>query len=187
MARYVLATPVQNEMANLPMLLAGLEGQTTRPHLWFVVDDASSDGSREWLAEASKSRPWLVVESAPEKSTEYLGAHVARIKGWAMRRGIDIAKDRGAPADFVGIIDADIQVPPDHYQQLLSEFESDPQLGVASSLVVSLGQQGTKADRFQREDSARGGTQIFRMDCFEAIGGLPPWPGFDGAANVKAR
>lgn len=185
--RYVLATPVQNEIANLPMLLDGIEQQHTRPLVWFVVDDGSTDGSRQWLEDAAKSREWLVVRSAPEKSTEYLGAHVARIKGWAMQQGLDVATQRGTPADFVGVIDADILVPPEHYSGLLAEFDRDPKLGVASSLVVSKGQGEAKLDKFQREDSARGGTQIFRIACFEAIGGLPPWPGFDGAANVKAR
>jgi len=184
---YVLATPVQNEIANLPMLLAGIEQQQARPVVWLVVDDGSNDGSREWLQDAAASRPWLVVEGAPEKGIEYLGAHVARIKGWAMAKGLEIAKARGTPAEFVGIVDADIELPPEHYRELLQRFAADASLGIASSVVVSQGERGAALDKFQREDSARGGTQIFRVACFDAIGGLPPWPGFDGAANVKAR
>jgi len=169
------------------MLLLGIEGQRVKPVVWLIVDDGSTDGSWEWLQHAAASRPWLVVERAPEKSSEYLGAHVARIKGWAMNQALEKAETRGTPADFVGIVDADIQLPPEHYRELLRRFAADASLGIASSIVVSQGERGATLDRFQREDSARGGTQIFRVGCFHAIGGLPPWPGFDGAANVKAR
>jgi hypothetical protein len=105
-----------------------------------------------------------------------------------MRQAEQLARDRGVPAEFSGIVDADISMPADHYERLLNEFTQDPQLGVASSVVMSPSATGKpQIERFQREDSARGPTQIFRVACLEAIGGLPPWPGFDGAANVKAR
>lgn len=187
MLRYVLATPVFNEMNVLPGLLASIEQQTQLPVVWLVVDDSSKDGSLQWLQQAAQSRDWLVVLPSPEQADEYLGAHVARIKRWGMEQALRISDERGQPGQLAGIIDADIVVPPDHYERLAAHFEADPTLGVASSVVVSTGSEGTSLDRFQREDSARGGTQIFRRECLAAIGGLPPWPGFDGAANVKAR
>jgi glycosyltransferase involved in cell wall biosynthesis len=187
MASFVLATPARNEIDNLPSLLQGIDQQTLKPTIWLIVDDGSTDGSREWLATATESRPWLVVVDAPEQADEYLGAHVARIKRWGLEQAQGLASERGQPAQFAGILDADIVVPPDHYRALIDRCEADPGLGIVSSVVVSKGDQGTKLDRFQREDSARGGTQLFRRECLEAIGGLPPWPGFDGAANVKAR
>lgn len=187
--RYVLATPVRNELALLPELVRTIESQEPRPAIWVVVDDGSTDGSREWLDREAAARPWMIVRSAPEAATEYLGGHVARIKRWGLSEALASASTHGDAAEFAGIIDADMLVPADHYALLMEEMEKDPKLGIVSSVIQSTSEDGgeVKPDPFQRTDEPRGGTQFFRVECLEAIGGLPPWPGFDGAANVKAR
>ncbi len=187
MQRYVLATPVRNEREQLPALLATLEAQTVRPSRWVVVDDSSDDGSFEWLEEAAADRLWMEVRRAPEAATEYLGAHVARIKRWGLEQALESERSVGERADAAGVLDADILLPPDHYERLLACFAADESLGVVSSLIQSRGEDGLFTEAYQREDLPRGGTQFFRRECLEAIGGLPPYPGFDGAANVKAR
>jgi glycosyltransferase involved in cell wall biosynthesis len=158
-----------------------------RPAVWVVVDDGSTDGSREWLDEASRTRPHLIVRGSPEPADEYLGGHVARIKRWALEEALRVARGRGMEPRYAGVIDADILAPPDHYARLLAVMEAEPRLGITSSSIASVGDAGTRTDPFQRSDEPRGGTQLFRVECLEAIGGLPPWPGFDGAANVMAR
>lgn len=180
---YVLTTPVRDERAVLPGLLAALEAQQSQPARWVVVDDGSRDGSGEWLGEQARSRPWITVTSGPEAGSEYLGAHVARLK----RAGLEKALELEPGAGFAGVLDADIRVPPEHYRVLLDAFAADPGLGVASSIIHSPAGRGLAAESFQRDDLPRGGTQFFRAACLEQIGGLPPWPGFDGAANVLAR
>lgn len=185
MRGYVLATPVFNEIEALPGLLECIEAQTLRPTLWVVVDDGSTDGSREWLEEKARSRPWLVVEGSPEPANEYLGAHVARIKRWGLERAIAQAEARGVEVAYGGILDADLLPPPNHYERLIEEFERDPKLGVTSSAIQVV--DADRVESFQRDDLPRGGTQFFRRACLDAIDGIPPWPGFDGAANVKAR
>lgn len=186
---YVLATPVRDERALLPELLRTIEQLDPRPAVWLVVDDGSTDGSREWLDSESTTRSWMIVRSAPEAATEYLGGHVARIKRWGLSEALTRASTHGQFAEFAGILDADMLVPVNHYALLMDEMSKDPKLGVVSSAIESTPEEGGEAyaDRFQRTDEPRGGTQFFRVECLDAIGGLPPWPGFDGAANVKAR
>jgi biofilm PGA synthesis N-glycosyltransferase PgaC len=185
---YVLATPVRNERSIVVELVRSIERLEPRPAAWVVVDDGSTDGSREWLDEQAATRPWMVVQPAPEPADEYLGGHVARIKRWGLSEAIALATARGEPPSFAGIIDADIVVAPDHYARLIAAMHDDPQLGVVSSIIASRNDRGeVHTDPFQRSDEPRGGTQFFRVACLDDIGGLPPWPGFDGAANVKAR
>src|SRR5690606_1555520 len=185
MKPYVLATPVFDEMAALPELLRSLQAQTAPPAVWVVVDDGSRDGSRAWLAEQSAQHPWLVVLSAPEAADEYLGAHIARIKRWGLEQAIAVARSKSIDVAYAGILDADVLLPPHHYERLIQELERDPQLGVTSSIMRVMGDD--RLEKYQRIDLPRGPTQFFRLECLESIGGLPPWPGFDGAANVKAR
>ncbi len=187
MQHYVLATPVRNDREQLPELLATLEAQTVRPSRWVVVDDSSDDGSLEWLEAAAANRSWMEVRRAPEAASEYLGAHVARIKRWGLEQALESQRVSGEEADAAGVLDADILLPSNHYEHLLACFAADGSLGVVSSVIQSRGKDGLFTEAYQREDLPRGGTQFFRRECLEAIGGLPPYPGFDGAANVKAR
>lgn len=59
--------PVRDERQRLPAFLAMLEAQTRRPDEVMLVDGMSVDGSREWLAEAGRSRPWLRVLDNPRQ------------------------------------------------------------------------------------------------------------------------
>ncbi len=187
MNHYVLATPALDERERLPGLLEDLERQDPVPAVWVVVDDGSTDGTLEWLREQAEEREWLQVREAPEASTEYLGAHVAKLKRWGLEQALQLARSRDIEPLAAGVVDADMRLPTDHYKRLVEAFVQDPGLGVASSVLRVEGEPEGSRERFQRDDLPRGGTQIFRVECLEAIGGLPPWPGFDGAANVKAR
>jgi glycosyltransferase involved in cell wall biosynthesis len=186
MSTYVLTTPALDERERLPGLLADLEGQTPVPSVWLVVDDGSTDGTWQWLEEAARSRDWMEVRRSPEVSQEYLGGHVARIKRWGLEQALTIARERGQEPFAAGVVDADLRLPKDHYARLLEVLVHDSTMGVVSSIIRAEG-EGEKKEAFQRTDLPRGGTQTFRVACLEEIGGIPPYAGFDGAGNVKAK
>ncbi len=185
--RYVIATPARNEMEGLPALLATIDAQEHKPLLWLIVDDGSNDGSRQWLAERALSVSYLEVVSAPEAADEYLGAHIARIKRWGLERAIERASARGPRPLYAGVLDADVELPPEHYRRLVEVMEGEPKIGVASSMLLAKQGEQSFVEPFQRADLPRGPTQFFRITCLDAMGGLPPWPSFDSIANVKAR
>jgi hypothetical protein len=151
------------------------------------VDDGSDDGSREWLEQARRRCDFLEVAGAPEAADEYLGAHVARIKRWGLEQVIARARARGFEPRCAGVLDADIELPPEHYHALVEAMAENPRLGVASSLLQARDGDQSFVEPYQRADLPRGPTQFFRIECLEAMGGLPPWPSFDSIANVKAR
>ncbi len=187
MTAYVLTTPMRDEMAHVPALLAGLEKQTLPPALWVVVDDGSTDGCRQWLQKQAASRPWLLVLESVDDPSEYLGAHIARIKRWGLQQALQIAEQRSIAPVLAGVLDADVDLPPEHYELIAAAFEANPRLGVSSSLLYLEDPSGREREQFQSDELPRGPTQTFRTACLAEIGGLPPYPGFDGAANVKAQ
>lgn len=187
MGDYLLVTPALNERPGLPALIETLQAQTVRPALWLIVDDGSTDGSLEYLRQQAESRPWMTVAESPEAAEEYLGAHIARVKRWGHEEVARRAEAAGIEWAYAGTLDADLQLPADHYERLIDELEANPRLGVVSSVVHSRTPDGVIVESFQRNDLPRGGTQFFRRQALEVIGGLPPWPGYDGAANVKCR
>jgi hypothetical protein len=104
-----------------------------------------------------------------------------------LEEAIRLSDSQGIPAEYAGVLDADMTLPSNHYSALIAHFEADPSLGVVSSTLHAPTKRGLEPEPFQRPDLPRGPTQFFRRRCLEEIGGLPPWPGFDGAANVKAQ
>jgi GT2 family glycosyltransferase len=182
---YVLATPVRNEYPLLRELLLSVQRQRILPALWLIVDDHSTDGSREWLEERGRELGWVLVLTAPEDAGEYLGGHIARIKSWGLEQAVLRARERGIELGYCGILDADVLLPEDHYSRLLQCFEQEAALGVASSVLRVPGAKRVEA--WQRSDRPRGPTQLFRLSCWQAIGGLPKFQGYDAVANLKAK
>src|SRR5690242_12715981 len=95
--------PVYNERATLKTVIERVLGVQTDLEL-LCVDDASSDGSREILAELQSRHPQLRVFLQPKN----MG------KGAALRRGI-----QESTGDFVVIQDADLEYDPSDYPILL--------------------------------------------------------------------
>src|SRR5688500_7151252 len=60
--------PVRNELPRLPAVLEGLERQHLQPDEVVIADGGSTDGTREWLEAAARSRSWLRVVDNPGRS-----------------------------------------------------------------------------------------------------------------------
>jgi glycosyltransferase involved in cell wall biosynthesis len=95
--------PVYNERATLREIIGSVLSQPIEIEL-LCVDDGSTDGSREILAELQDAHPQVRTLLQPDN----LG------KGAALRRGI-----QEASGDFVIIQDADLEYDPTDYPQIL--------------------------------------------------------------------
>lgn len=86
-SRLSVIIPVRNELDRLPAVLAGIECQLCLPGEVVVADGRSTDGSREWLEAARRSRSWLVVVDNPALSVPAgLNAALARSTGALVAR-----------------------------------------------------------------------------------------------------
>ena len=118
--------PVYNERATLREAVRRVLAQPIEIEL-LCVDDGSTDGSGEILAELAQAHPQVRALAQPRN----LG------KGAALRRGI-----REASGDFVIIQDADLEYDPSEYPRLL-----DPLLQGKADVVFGSRFQGNGPHR----------------------------------------
>jgi hypothetical protein len=103
----------------------------------------------------------------------------------AFNAGYDRVKDLNP--DIIGNLDADVSFEPEHFDFLVGKMEENPQLGVAGAPFREGNFQYDY--RFTNIENVWGGCQLFRRECFEAIGGYMPLKGgcIDHVAVLSAR
>ncbi len=179
---HILITPVRNEEKFLGFIIDNILQQTHLPTRWVIVDDASSDATPDILKEYSEKHAFI----APVRlNSDPLRSYGSRIN--AVMTGYQRLTD--VHSKFVGILDADISLPIDYYESIMAKFDKDEKLGVAGGLVFDVDNGKLDRHRLKSLEHVPGGVQMFRRECFEAIGGYLSlqWGGTDFAAEAMAR
>lgn len=115
-----LVIPTLNEEGNLPTLLNRVRANLERSQLDFeaiVVDDNSSDGTQRAVEQMSASDPRIRLLVR----TQARGLAGAVIYGWER-----------TDADLLGVIDADLQHPPELLPDLVNAVRGGKDIAVAS-------------------------------------------------------
>jgi biofilm PGA synthesis N-glycosyltransferase PgaC len=177
---YVLITPARNEAQFIELTLKSMLGQTFRPLKWVIVSDGSTDGTDDIVRKYAVDNPWIELLRMPERTERHFAGKVH-----AFNAGYAKAKDLNP--DVIGNLDADVSIEPEHFQFLLSKFADDHQLGVGGAPFREGSRQYDY--RFSNIENVWGGCQLFRRECYEAIGGYTPVKGggIDHIAVVSAR
>jgi len=177
---YVLVTPAKNEELYIQKTLDSVVAQEIRPRRWVIVSDGSTDRTDMIVSRYAKQHAFIRLVRRES------GTHDFRSKVLAFEAGCKELE--GVSYEFIGNLDADIELPPDYYSLLLQRFAGDGKLGLAG---------GTRRDRcgesFVRvrfsEFSIGGAYQLFRRSCYEDIGGYQAleFGGEDMVAGIMAR
>jgi dolichol-phosphate mannosyltransferase len=154
----ILAT--LNERDNLPLVLDRIF-RLPRPDLEvIVVDDGSTDGTRELVRERQKGESRLRMITHEGKQTTLR----------AQCQGIDASQ-----SPLVVIMDADLQHPPEQIPELVAALEHGASLAVASRYAVG-GSPGKRT--FRRWALSRGAEWIARRRLPEARSVSDPVSGY---------
>jgi GT2 family glycosyltransferase len=172
-----VVVPVWNGLRWLPGLIASLRAQTVAPLEVVAVDNGSTDGSREWLA-----------EHAPEVRVLALGTNT----GFAVAANRGLAAARG---DTVALVNTDVELEPAWLEHATAAL-ADGVAAVATKMV-DLADPGVLYDagdvlrrdgvceqrgRFERDDgrfdapgeifAACAGAAVYRREAVLALGGF---------------
>lgn len=126
--RFSLIIPTFNERENIEKMVARLsqllDQALPNDYELLVVDDNSPDRTWEYAQDLTEQYPNLLVMRRQEER----GLSTAVIRGWQAARG-----------EIIGVIDADLQHPPEVLLKLLEKIDEGADLAVASRHVEGVG------------------------------------------------
>jgi dolichol-phosphate mannosyltransferase len=127
-----LVVPTYNERESLPVLVERVHKcLNSYSYEIVVVDDNSPDGTAEVAESLSSQYPLRVICRKTER-----GLASAVVAGFRQARG-----------EVLGVIDADLQHPPEMIPELLSEIQKGADIAVASRYIPSGGVEGWSMKR----------------------------------------
>jgi dolichol-phosphate mannosyltransferase len=128
--KFALVVPTLNEAGNIERLLKKVQSvldPLDRPYEVIVVDDGSSDGTPEIVQQYAERDPRVRLLSRLHER----GLAGAVLHGW-----------NHSDADLLGVIDGDLQHPPDILAGLLDAMDEGHDIAIASRYVIKDGVQG---------------------------------------------
>jgi poly-beta-1,6-N-acetyl-D-glucosamine synthase len=179
--KYILITPARNEAAFIELTLESVVAQTILPVKWVIVSDGSTDGTDELVRKYAQEHPWIELVRTPERDSRHFAGKVA-----ALNAGL--AKVRDIEYEVIACMDADLSFNSNYFEFLLERLSQDSRLGLVGTPFRELSCQNYDY-RFVSIEHVSGACQVFRRECFEAIGGYVPIKGgsIDHIAVITAR
>ena len=177
---YALITPARNEAENLPRLASSLAQQTVPPTSWLIVDNGSTDSTREIAAQIARDHEWVTVltmdpdvDSASTRAEPTVRAFESGLV------------ELGSLPEIVVKLDADVSFKHDYFERLLTAFTGDPSLGMASGTCYEC-RAGVWRPRHVTDGHVWGASRAYRRDCLESVLPLESGLAWDGIDELKA-
>jgi glycosyltransferase involved in cell wall biosynthesis len=176
---YVLVTPARNEAAFIELTIESVVSQSVRPLRWVIASDGSTDGTDEIVKKHAAVHAWIELVRLPERADRNFAGKVHAFNAGFGRAAL-------LPFDVVGSLDADVSFDSEYFAFLLRKLAEDPTLGIVGTPFKG---ESMYDYRYVSVEHVSGACQVFRRECFEAIGGYIPMKdgGIDHVAVIKAR
>lgn len=178
---YVLVTPARNEAEFIEQTITSVINQTVHPLRWVIVSDGSTDGTDDIVRRTSTAHDWIELLRLPERAQRDFSGKVAAVNAGRARMA-------ELQYDAIGNLDADLSFDEDYFAFLLEKLAGDPSLGLVGTPYRDP-LSGPFDYRFASFEYVTGPCQLFRRECFEAIGGYMPVKGgaIDRIADIASR
>jgi glycosyltransferase involved in cell wall biosynthesis len=178
---YVLITSARNEGSFIERTIHSVIAQSKLPERWVIVDDGSTDKTAEIVESYLGRYPWIELLRRPIRNERSFAGKAHAVNAALQHLG-------SLQFDVVGNLDADVSFGPDYMAFVMEKFAADPRLGVAGTPFTEEGYDSAR-DSFEGEQYVAGPCQLFRLKCFQEIGGYVPnrAGGVDWIAVMTAR
>ncbi|ROI08905.1 glycosyltransferase family 2 protein [Chryseobacterium sp. H3056] len=192
--RFLIIIPTHNEEKNILFTLKSLEKQTFQDFFCVVVNDGSTDKTREIVENFIQEKANFKLLNL-EESEHQPGAKVVR----TFNKGLESVDLNDF--DIICKFDADIIFPADYLQKIQKVYETNPKAGMVSGIVkikkavfeLALAfdfkdeKHQWKFENLSSKNHVRGPIKSYRRQCFQDMDGLRPVLGWDNIDVMLAR
>lgn len=178
--RILIVMPVHNEASHIGPCLESFVGQTRHPDSLRVVDDHSSDTTADIVKKYVEKHPWIQLVQRRSSPLRQPGTKVVE----AFRAGLP---EDWEHFDFIGKFDGDILLPSDYFEKVLESYARNPEVGMSSGLLYIEKEGKWVYEPIADKSHVRGPVKFYSRECFQAVGGLRPFIGWDAADVLLAR
>lgn len=181
MTRYVVISPMRDECDNVERCISSVRSQTILPCEWVLVNDGSTDGTRELIERQIRDIDWIRLVNVEDRGCRLPGVGVVN----AFYKGFDALLTKAW--DFIIKLDGDLSFEPNYFERCFAKFSAIPRLGIGGGVIRSVVDGKLKLERTNPRFHVRGATKIYRSECWDEIGGLERSSGWDTLDEVKAN
>ena len=169
---YYIVIPAHNEEAFIGLTLRSLLSQTVLPKKVVVVNDHSTDDTALVVASFIKENALFSLVNATSEAVHLPGSKVIQ----AFHKGLETLDGQ---YDFIVKLDADLILPNNYFETLISHFQSDATVGMAGGFAYIEKNGKWILENLTDKDHIRGAFKAYRKACFLDIGNLKPAMGWD--------
>lgn len=192
--KFLIIIPTHNEEKNILFTLKSLQQQTFQDFFCVIVNDGSTDKTKEIVEEFIKDNLKFKIQNL-EFSEHEPGAKVVRTFNKGLE-SVDLKE-----FDIICKFDADIIFPSNYLKKIKEIYESNPKAGMVSGLVkikksiyenklafdFKDEKRQWKFENLSSKNHVRGPIKSYRKECFQDMNGLRPVLGWDNIDVMLAK
>ena len=177
---YYIVIPCYNEEKFIALTLKSLAEQTVLPKKIVIVNDNSTDKTEEIINDFAKKHSWITVVNTTSNAIHLPGSKVIQ----AFHKGFEILD---TDYDIIVKLDADLILPHNYFETIISHFKSDDTIGMAGGFAYIEKNGNWILENLTDKDHIRGAFKAYRKECFLQIGNLKPAMGWDTVDELLCK
>ena len=178
--KYYIIIPAHNEEQFIGLTLNSLLSQTVLPSKIVVVNDNSTDKTETIVDDFVSKNAIISLVNTTSDAIHLPGSKVIR----AFQKGFETLNN---DYDVIVKLDADLILPENYFETIISIFNSDKKIGMAGGFAFIEKNHEWILENLTDKDHIRGAFKAYRKACFQEIGGLRPAMGWDTVDELLAK
>ena len=180
MMNYYIIIPAYNEEKYIALTLQSILSQTVLPKKIVVVNDNSTDKTAEIVSTFIKENPFFIIINSTSEAIHLPGSKVIQ----AFHKGFDSLDNN---YDFIVKLDADLILPNNYFETIISHFKSDSTIGMVGGFAYIEKNGSWILENLTDKDHIRGAFKAYRKECLLQIGNLKPSMGWDTVDELLCK
>lgn len=178
--KYYIIIPAHNEEQFISLTLQSLVDQTLLPSKIVVVNDSSTDKTKEIVSQFAEKYAFISVINKTSQDIHLPGSKVIQ----AFLSGMETIDEN---YDFIVKADADLIFPTNYFETITKHFQSDATIGMAGGFAYIEKNGNWILENLTDKNHIRGAFKAYRKETFKQIGGLKPAMGWDTLDELLCR